>query len=376
MLNLFAKTSIFDIINISLVIIIFLIKSKECLFIMNFKSKLLILTVIMLMVVSIPVMAQDNSEVSEAVNEGTPEVAAVVNGEEIPMQELEEFAGVRNVLMQILQSNQEFGTVLIQSEAGQDLINEFRRYKLEQLVTSELLIQEAKNRGIEVSEEERNEIFDQQVTALQQQNNLNDEQFERAIQQQGFESLAQYKEVFMENNMDGFIVNKLRDEVVSESSVSDTEAEEYYNENISQFEVDEQKKVSHILFDEKAKAEEVLAEIEAGADFAEMAREHSTGPTADNGGDLGFISPNEQGLDSTFRDAAMQLDVGEVIDEPVETQFGYHIIKVTDKQEAETKEFSEVKEQIKNQLQSQKENQAWSEFVQQLREDAEITINL
>jgi len=343
---------------------------------MNFKSKLLILTVIMLMVVSLPVMAQDNSEVSEAVNEGTPEVAAVVNGEEISMQELEEFAGVRNVLMQILQSNQEFGTVLIQSEAGQDLINEFRRYKLEQLVTSELLIQEAKNRGIEVSEEERNEIFDQQVNALQQQNNLNDEQFERAIQQQGFESLAQYKEVFMENNMDGFIVNKLRDQVVSASSVSDAEAEEYYNENISQFEVEEKKKVSHILFDEEAKAKEVLSEIEAGADFAEMAREHSTGPTADNGGDLGFISPNEQGLDSTFRDAAMQLDVGEVIDEPVETQFGYHIIKVTDKQEAETKEFSEVKEQIKNQLQAQKENQAWSEFVQQLREDADITINL
>ncbi|MEC9490088.1 MAG: peptidyl-prolyl cis-trans isomerase [Halanaerobiales bacterium] len=343
---------------------------------MNFKSKLLILTVIMLMVFSIPIMAQDNSEVSEAVNEGTPEFAAVVNGEEISMQELEEFAGVRNVLMQILQSNQEFGTVLIQSEAGQDLINEFRRYKLEQLVTSELLIQEAKNRGIEVSEEERNEIFNQQVTALQQQNDLNDEQFERAIQQQGFESLSQYKEVFMENNMDGFIVNKLRDEVVSESSVSDAEAEKYYNENISQFEVEEQKKVSHILFDEKAKAEEVLAEIEAGADFAEMAREHSTGPTADNGGDLGFISPNEQRFDSTFRNAAMQLDVGEVIDEPVKTQFGYHIIKVTDKQEAETKEFSEVKEQIKNQLQSQKENQAWSEFVQQLRKDADIKINL
>ncbi|MFW6295355.1 MAG: peptidyl-prolyl cis-trans isomerase, partial [Halanaerobium sp.] len=320
--------------------------------------------------------AQDNSEVSEAVNEGTPEVAAVVNDEEISMEELEEFAGVKNLLMQILQSNQEFGTLLLQSEAGEDLINEFRRYKLEQLLTSELLIQEAQDRGIEVSEEEKNEIFDQQVNALKQQNDLDDEQFERAIQQQGFESLAQYKEKFMENNMEGFMVNKLKDQVVSETSITDVEAEEYYNENKSQFERQEQKKVSHILFDKKAEAEEILAEIEAGADFAEMAKEHSTGPTADNGGDLGFISVDEQELDRTFRDAAMQLEVGEVIEEPVETQFGYHLIKVTDKQEAETKEFSEVKEEIKNQMQSQKENQAWFEFVQQIREEAEIDINL
>jgi len=343
---------------------------------MNFKSKLLILTVIMFMVISLPVMAQNNTEVSEAVTEGTPEVAAVINGEEISMQELEEFAGVRDVLMQILQSNQEFGTVLIQSEAGQDLIEEFRRYKLEQLITSELLIQEAKNRDIQVSEEEKNEIFNQQVNALKQQNNLNDEQFEGAIQKQGFESLAQYKEMFMQNNMDGFIVNKLRDQVVSGSAVSDREAEEYYNENISQFEVKQQKKVSHILFDNQEKAEEVLAEIKAGADFAEMASEHSTGPTAENGGDLGFISADEQGLDKTFRDAALQLDVGEVTDQPVETLFGYHLIKVTDEKEAETKELSEVKDQIINQLQSQKENEAWSEFVQQLREEAEITINI
>ena len=343
---------------------------------MNFKRNFLILAVIMLMVISVPVMAQNTEEVSEAVNEDTPQVAATVNGEEISMQELEQFAGVRNVLMQILQSNQEFGTVLIQTEAGQNVITEFRKYKLDQLVTSKLLIQEAKSRGMEVSEEEKNNIFDQQVNALKQQNNLNDEQFQRAIQQQGFESLDQYKDMFMENNMDGFLVNKLRDEVISDISISDAEAEEYYNNNKSQYQVTEQKKVSHILFDDQAKAEEILTQINNGADFAEMAKEHSTGPTAENGGDLGFVTADEQGLDKTFRDAAMQLEVGEVTSEPVETQFGYHIIKVTDQKEASTKEFADVKDDIKSQLRSQKENQAWSDFVQGLREEAEININL
>ncbi|RAK06918.1 peptidyl-prolyl cis-trans isomerase C/foldase protein PrsA [Halanaerobium saccharolyticum] len=343
---------------------------------MNLKKNILIIAAVILVVLSMPVMAQDMEDVNEAVSEETPEVAAYVNGEEISMQELEQFAGVRNILMQILQSNQEFGSVLLQTEAGQNVVEEFRQLKLEQLITNELLVQEARDRGLEVSNEEMNNIFDQQVNALKQQNNLNDEQLEQAIQQQGFESMQQYKDMFFENNMNGFLVNKLREEVVNEVSVSDEEAREYYDNNQQQFETSEQKKVSHILFDDQAKAEEVLAEINNGADFAEMAREHSTGPTAENGGDLGFITANEQGLDRTFRDAAMELEVGEVTSEPVETQFGFHLIKVTDSREAGMREFEEVKSQIKSQLRSQKQNQAFQEFVEGLREEAEIDIRL
>lgn len=343
---------------------------------MNLKKNILIITALMLVVLSMPVMAQDMEDVNETVNEETPEVAAYVNGEEISMAELEQFAGVRNILMQLLQSNQEFGSVILQTEAGQNVVEEFRKMKLEQLITNELLVQEAQDRGIEVSNEEMNNIFDQQVNALKQQNNLNDEQLEQAIQQQGFESMQQYKDMFFENNMNGFLVNKLREEVVNEVSVSDEEAKEFYDNNPQQFETSEQKRVSHILFDDKEKAEEVLTEIENGADFAEMAREHSTGPTAENGGDLGLISANDQGLDRTFRDAAMQLSVGELSSEPVETQFGFHLIKVTDSTEAGVREFEEVKSQIKSQIRSQKQSQAFQDFVEGLREDAEIDIKL
>jgi peptidyl-prolyl cis-trans isomerase C/foldase protein PrsA len=354
----------------------------ECL-LMNLKKNFLIITAVFLLVLSMPVMAQEQNaqetkteKVKEAVTEQTPEVAAYVNGEEISMQELEQFAGVRNILMQLLQSNQEFASVILQTEAGKNVVDEFRKLKLEQLITNELLVQEAKDRGIEVSDQEMNNIFDQQVNALKQQNNLNDEQLEKAIQQQGFESMQQYKDMFFENNMNGFLVNKLREEVVSDVSVSDDEAKEYYDNNKQKYETSEQKKVSHILFDEKEKAEEVLAKINNGADFAEMAKEYSTGPTAENGGDLGFITANEQGLDKTFRDAAMKLSVGEVSSEPVKTQFGYHLIKVTDSREAGTRDFEEVKSQIKSQLRSQKQNQAFQDFVEGLREDAEIDVKL
>ncbi|MFW5718804.1 MAG: peptidyl-prolyl cis-trans isomerase, partial [Halanaerobium sp.] len=248
--------------------------------------------------------------------------------------------------------------------------------KLEQLITNELLVQEAKNRGLEVSDKEMNKIFDQQVNALKQQNNLNDEQLEEAIQQQGFESMKQYKDMFFENNMNGFLVNKLREEVVNEVNISDQEAKEYYDNNQEQYETSEQKRVSHILFDDQEKAENVLAEINDGADFAEMAKEHSTGPTAENGGDLGFITADEQGLDRTFRDAAMELKVDEVTDEPVETQFGFHIIKVTEAREAGVRDFEEVESQIKSQLRSEKQSQSFQEFAEDLREDAEIDVKL
>jgi peptidyl-prolyl cis-trans isomerase C/foldase protein PrsA len=324
---------------------------------MNLKKNILIITAVLLVFLSMPVVAQDMEDVNETVNEETTEVAAYVNGEEISMNQLEQFAGVRNILMQLLQSNQEFGTVLLQTEAGQNVV-------------------EAKDRGLEVSNEEMNNIFDQQVNALKQQNNLNDEQLEQAIQQQGFESMQQYKDMFFENNMNGFLVNKLREEVINEVNINDEEAKEFYDNNPQQFETSEQKKVSHILFDDQAKAEEVLTEVNNGADFAEMASEHSTGPTAENGGDLGFITANEQGLDRTFRDAAMELNVGEVSVEPVETQFGFHLIKVTDSREAGVRDFEEVKSQIKSQMRSQKQNQAFQEFVEALREEAEIDIRL
>lgn len=343
---------------------------------MNFKRNSLIITGIILLILAVPAAAQDIQKVNKTVSEKDQEIAAYVNGEEISMQELEQFAGVRNILMQILQTNQEFGSVMLQTEAGQKVVDEFQKLKLEQLITNKLLVQEAKSRNLKVSDQEMNNIFDQQINALKQQNKLNEEQLEKAIQQQGFESMEEYKNLFFENNMNGFLINKLREEIVNKVKVSEQEVKEYYQNNQEQFESEAQKKVSHILFDQEDKAKEILAEIKAGADFAEMAKKHSTGPTSDKGGNLGFISANERGLDKTFRDAAMKLEVGEITKEPVKTQFGFHLIKVTDQREAGVVNFEEVKTQIKNNLKNQKKSQAFQDFVENLRENAEINIKL
>ncbi|MCC3145918.1 peptidyl-prolyl cis-trans isomerase [Halanaerobium sp. Z-7514] len=340
---------------------------------MSFNKKIFLLTTIILLLFSISVMAE-NIENTLSLDEGGP--AAVVNGEEISQQELEGFSDLNEILMTILQTNQEFGTVLLQTEAGQEVIEEYMRYKLDQLVSTKLMVQEAKNREIEVSEQEINEIIDQQIAGIKQQNNLTDQQLEMALRQEGFSSLDEYKALLIASNRDRFFIEKLRTEVTEEITISDAEAEEFYNENQAQFEIPAQYRISHILFDELEKAEEVLVQIEAGADFAEMAREHSTGPTAENGGDLGFIAADERGIDAVFFNAAKELQISQISESPVETQFGFHIIKMTDFNESEIREFAEVKDQLKEEILSQKSNQVWNEFMHGLRDKAEITINL
>lgn len=164
---------------------------------MNFKRNILVITGIIMLILAVPAAAQDIQEVNETVTEADQEIAAYVNSEEISMQELEQFAGVRNILMQILQTNQEFGSVMLQTEAGQQVVDEFQKLKLEQLITNKLMVQEAKSRKLKVSDEEMNKIFDQQIQALKQQNQLSEEQLEAAIQKQGFESMKEYKELFL-----------------------------------------------------------------------------------------------------------------------------------------------------------------------------------
>lgn len=137
--------------------------------------------------------------------------------------------------------------------------------------------------------------------------------------------------------------------------VSDEQVEEYYEDNIDTFKEKKQVKARHILFkleenakpEEEAKAREkaeaVLKKAKAGEDFAELAKKHSEGPTAKDGGDLGYFSENQ--MVKPFEEAAFKLNKGEVSD-LVRTSFGYHIIKVEDVKEARTKSLEEVKGQI------------------------------
>jgi peptidyl-prolyl cis-trans isomerase C len=122
----------------------------------------------------------------------------------------------------------------------------------------------------------------------------------------------------------------------------------------------------HILLETEEKAKEVLAELQGGKDFAEAAKEHSTGPSGPSGGDLGFFTQDQ--MVKPFADAAFAMEPGAVSAEPVKTDFGWHIIKVEEHRQQPQPGFDEMKDQ----LAQEGTQEIAAEMMSGLREGAEI----
>lgn len=148
----------------------------------------------------------------------------------------------------------------------------------------------------------------------------------------------------------------------SEHDVSDTEIELYYSQNLYRFENPERIKVRHILFSTmdtseaaaaQEKAEAVLEQLRGGADFVELAREHSEDPgNADNGGDLGWVTRGM--MDPAFEQASFALQTGALSEAPVKSDFGYHLIRLDDRESGSVKPLSEVREVIRADLKAER----------------------
>ncbi len=150
------------------------------------------------------------------------------------------------------------------------------------------------------------------------------------------------------------------DNVARKVEIDEAKLKQYYNENLAEYTLPEKRHARHILLkaDETAaeavhttqlqKATEVLAQAKSGADFIELAKSVSEGPSKGSGGDLGYFSSGQ--MVPAFNDAVFSMNTGD-ISEVVKTQFGYHIILLEDIQAATTKSFEDVSEQIKEKLQ-------------------------
>jgi peptidyl-prolyl cis-trans isomerase C len=146
--------------------------------------------------------------------------------------------------------------------------------------------------------------------------------------------------------------------IEEKSDVTDERLRDHYEKNKATFTSDEQIAASHILLKTEAEAQAALKEIKQGKDFAEVAKAKSTGPSAPQGGALGTFGRGR--MVPAFEEAAFALKVGDV-SAPVKTQFGYHIITVTDRTEAAPQSFDEVRDTIRRTL--------ISEYVESLLDD-------
>jgi peptidyl-prolyl cis-trans isomerase C len=179
----------------------------------------------------------------------------------------------------------------------------------------------------------------------------NDPEAARALKIQREGLLAQY---YMESQ----IAARLTDERVTA----------LYDERIGQAEPVEEIRASHILVAEEAKAADLRAQIEGGADFAALAAEHGTDGTKAQGGDLGWFT--REVMVPEFATAAFALEVGQV-SQPVQTQFGWHLIKLAERRQQEKPTLDAVRGEIEGELSSQ----IAQELLTELREAATVSVD-
>lgn len=308
--------------------------------------------------------AQPAQPESEPAVDPDGEPVAVVNGTALSNERFND-AVARNELQMRRQSQ---GAPISDTQ-----LNDMKSNILEGMINEELLYQKAEEQGISASESEVEEQIEQY------KGQYGEEGFASALANAGMNEDQLRSEISRSLT----IQKLLEEEVTSGIEVTDEEVREFYEENTEMFEESQSVKASHILIDTRdaeteeekeearARAEELLEELEGGADFAELAREYSEGPSAQNGGSLPQFSRGE--MVPPFEEAAFALEAGEISD-VVETRFGFHIIKVEEKSAGGATPYEEVKPQIAQYLEQQRQQEAVQAYLDELKEAPENEI--
>lgn len=153
--------------------------------------------------------------------------------------------------------------------------------------------------------------------------------------------------------------------LLRQAVVTDEDAKEFYDASPENFQEQEHFSARHILVATKEEHDFILKQLHDGASFEEMAKEHSTCPSKERGGDLGTFSKGQ--MVKEFDEALETMEIGEIRGD-VKTTYGYHIVELTNKTTARTIPYEEVKEKIKSYLLSTKQNDLFVEKVTEMRE--------
>jgi len=174
----------------------------------------------------------------------------------------------------------------------------------------------------------------------------------------------------VEQRVDYYRKQALRDlyiEKLVAEEVTDEAVRQRYEEETADMEPTEEVNARHILVESEEEARTLIEELEGGADFAALAEEHSQDPgSAARGGSLGFFSRGQ--MVPAFEEAAFALEEGEITDAPVQSQFGYHVIKVDEKRTRSVPSFEEVSDRIRQIM----VRDAFLKEIERLKETAEI----
>ncbi len=229
---------------------------------------------------------------------------------------------------------------------------------VEALIDEKIVELEIKKEDIKIPEE----AVDEEVE-LFIENAGGEETFEAGLEQSGMT-----EQDFRDDVIQYLSIRKLMEPLVE---ITDEELKAYFTENKETYDTPEAVEARHILVEKEDKelANELYEKLKDGADFAELAKEHSSDSSAEMGGDLGFFSRGE--MVPEFEEKAFSMKVGD-ISEPVKSDFGYHIIEVLDKKEAKEATLEDHADEIKEKLVEDKMQAEYVTWLEEKREEYDI----
>jgi parvulin-like peptidyl-prolyl isomerase len=296
------------------------------------------------------------------------QAVASINGLEVTQAEVDEYMNF------ILSQDPEGGEYLTDEDMEELEIN-----IIDSLLVVKLLDQYAGDNNVTVTQEEIDLQMDSIIASYESES-----AFEADLKEKNVDRKFLEKEI-----KNQILRNKIYAEATMEVIVTDDQVKQYYDDNLdTQFINPERIRVSHILSifpwvedesieeneqgkkEARDKIEFVQEQLENGAEFGDMAREYSDDTnTSTDGGDLGFITEGQ--MVEEFEKAAFALEINEVSD-IVETEFGYHLIKVFDREEEGIQAFEDVEDDISTYIAELNKLEKWEEFIMGLIEDAEV----
>lgn len=324
------------------------------------------LTLVVLSIISFPLMAwaADTASSAKATADGTPKTAADVNGKVIPYADFQ-----RQLEM--------FKQQVTKGQPGQlpeELTKKLESQVVEKMIGDELLFQQAEKNGIKIE----SETIDGEIKKIKSR--FKDEQeYHQRLKGVGLS----------EDKLKGQIKRRvsitklIEKEILPTIKIDDQDAKKYYDTNTEKFSQPERVRARHILMkvekedseDKKTAAKKKLQDIQkrilAGEDFSKLAKDNSEGPSNVKGGDLGYFTKGR--MVKSFEEVAFKLAPNEVSD-IVETKFGYHLIKVVDRQEAGAQPYEKMKEKIKSLLFNEQVQKKMEPYVKTLRDQAKVKV--
>jgi len=312
-----------------------------------------IVTAISLAGIALPALA-----VEEQTSQGK---VAVVNGSVITQRNFDrEMDGVQRRLANMGRSFDDSQLLVIKKEV------------LEGLINGELLYRETQRKGITVEEA----AIDEELKTLRGRF-ADEEQFKSALSKANLSEVGLRPRLKREIAIQQFITKEFAEKV----TVSAKETKDYYESHPQSFKQPEQVRASHILIkidpqadesqraEARKKIEEIKHKLQEGEDFATLAKAFSQGPSGAKGGDLGYFRRGE--MVKPFEEAAFALKPGEVSD-PVESRFGYHLIKLIERKPETTIPYEDIKERIEQYLKQDKVQRGVSLYITKLKEKAKV----